>query len=73
MSAGNPDAAFGLVKGDRIRLVSMGDDPDAMKPGETGTVTGFCATPGLEQVWVQWDSPRNLNLIPGADRWEKIQ
>lgn len=59
--------------GDRIRLVSMGDDPDPIEPGAEGRVI-------LEPVWfldawqvtVSWDNGRSLNLCMPPDRAEKI-
>lgn len=64
--------AFGLQEGDRIRLVSMQDDPDPIKPGSTGTVIGFHKDPTFPQIWVKWDNGRGLNLIPGKDQFEII-
>lgn len=70
----NPESAFGLTVGDRIRLVAMGDDPCPMEAGATGTVYMLCEGSGLDQVCVQWDAHvgRSLNLVPGVDRWEKL-
>lgn len=61
-------------KGTRIRLVSMGDDPDPITPGAEGTVIGGAEPHGYMggQVWVTWDNGRSLNLIPGVDRWVVI-
>jgi hypothetical protein len=72
---GNPSEAFGLKVGDRIELVSMGEDPCPMDPGATGTVTGFCDSTGLEQVQVKWDPQvgRSLNLIPCQDTWRVLK
>lgn len=59
--------------GTRIRLIAMPEDPDPIPVGATGTVRAHRA-PGsdLEQVSVDWDLPRSLNLIPGRDEWEEI-
>jgi hypothetical protein len=67
--------AFGVRRGDRIRLVSMGSDPDPIPSGSEGEVTGWNdgGDSRFHQVWVKWDSGRSLNLIPGADRWEVIR
>ena len=72
MPRGVPKSAYGLVEGDRIRLISMGDDPVPMAAGAVGTVRGFCSSPGLEQIQMDWDEGHGLNLIPGEDVWEKV-
>ena len=60
------------LPGDRIRLLSMPDDPDPIPPGSTGTVVS--ATTGtFAQIEVEWDnSNRSLALIPGVDQYEII-
>jgi hypothetical protein len=63
---------FRCTVGDRIRLIQMSDDPFPMEPGSEGTVIGFCDTRGLEQIVVEWDSGRGLNLIPGKDRFSVV-
>lgn len=67
------DTAFGLRRGDRIRLIST-TDPHPPPPGSTGTVTGWNTDPRFAQVWVRWDDPTipNLNLIPDIDHWETL-
>ncbi len=47
-------------------------DPDAMAAGSQGTVVSICDTRGLEQIVVNWDNGRGLNLIPGVDRWRRL-
>jgi hypothetical protein len=57
--------------GDRIRLLSMSDDPDPIPAGATGTVLSVTTGPyGL--VEVDWDCGRSLALIPWVDRFEVI-
>jgi hypothetical protein len=65
---------LGLSIGDKIELVSMGNDPDPIQPGTTGTVIGWCASENvqLEQIWVKWDNGRQLNILPRVDKWRKI-
>ena len=59
--------------GDRIRLLSMPDDPDPIPIGSTGTIEAVTEGP-LGQVHVKWDdSNRSLALIPGVDRFEVIE
>ena len=58
--------------GDRIRLLSMPDDPDPVPVGSTGTIVSVTEGP-LGQVWVRWDSGRSLALVPGVDRFEVIE
>ncbi|TWT51060.1 hypothetical protein Pla22_38360 [Rubripirellula amarantea] len=48
--------------GDRVRLVSMTDDPDPVPAGTTGTVVGVYPQRGWMQVDVDWDSGRSLML-----------
>jgi hypothetical protein len=67
----NPKSAFGVSVGDRVELISM-QDPDAMASGSQGTVISICDTRGLEQIVVDWDNGRGLNLIPGVDRWKRL-
>ena len=57
--------------GDRIRLLSMPDDPDPIPAGATGTVLSVTTGP-YAQVEVDWDCGRTLALIPGVDRFEVI-
>lgn len=61
-----------IRKGDRIRLLSMPDDPDPIAVGATGTIESVTEGP-LGQVHVRWDSGRSLSLIPGVDRFEVIK
>ena len=58
-----------LPVGSRIMLTSMQDDPDAIPPGATGTVTGGNGA----QMYVDWDNGRSLILLVGIDRWQVIQ
>jgi len=62
-----------IRSGDRIRLLSMPDDPDPIPAGSTGTIESVTEGP-LGQVQVKWDgSNRSLSLIPGVDRFEVIK
>ena len=72
ISPNGGDTAFGVRKGTRVRLISS-TDPFPIEPGSEGTVTGWNTDARFAQVWVNWDGPRSLNLIPGEDRWEIIQ
>lgn len=54
--------------GARIRLVRMGEDPDPIEIGATGTVTGGNGA----QMYVDWDNGRSLILAVGIDRWEVL-
>jgi hypothetical protein len=59
------------LPGDRIRLISMPNDPDPIPAGSTGTV--ISATTGtFAQIDVDWDNGRSLALIPGVDQYEII-
>jgi len=66
----------GFQPGDRIRLVSMQDDPDPVKVGELGTVTGCRRYGGGRDAWLQidvaWENGRTLMLVSPPDRFEII-
>ncbi|MBB3205427.1 hypothetical protein FHS27_001227 [Rhodopirellula rubra] len=51
-----------LKAGDRVRLVSMTDDPDPIPVGTTGTVAGVYPHGDWTQVDVDWDTGRSLML-----------
>ena len=57
--------------GDRIKLISMPNDPCPIEPGSMGTVTSV-TTGAYAQIDVDWDSGRTLCLIPGTDKFEII-
>ena len=62
-------------KGTRIRLLSMGDDPDPIPVGAEGTVTyvnRWGSLPDSTQIAVDWDNGRSLMLLAGVDRWQVI-
>lgn len=62
--------------GDRIRLISMPNDPCPIEPGSEGVVQnvvdliGFGA--GDHQIWVKWDSGRTLSLVCPPDEFAVI-
>ena len=64
--------------GDRIRLVSMGPDPDPILAGSIGTVTGVASIPSAVRmksdlhVGVSWDNGRTLSVVLPADVVEII-
>lgn len=63
-------------EGDRIRLVSMHDDPDPVPAGTEGTVQ-FCTDcslfrPPFTQVGVAWDNGRSLMLCIPPDRAVRV-
>ena len=55
------------LRGKRIRLISMKDDPDPIEEGEEGTIKGV---DGIGQIMVKWDNGRTLSLIPDVDEYE---
>jgi ferric-dicitrate binding protein FerR (iron transport regulator) len=62
-----------LSVGDRIKLLSMPDDPDPIPAGSLGTIVAVTTGP-LAQIEVRWDdSARSLALIPGVDRFEVVE
>ena len=59
--------------GDRIRLLSMPDDPDPIPAGSKGVVIDVTDGP-LAQITVEWIGiNRTLALIPDVDRFEIIK
>ena len=55
-----------LQPGDRIRLVSMPNDPDPIPAGSLGTVRSVHEHGDWSQVDVAWDNGRQLMLcFPG--------
>ncbi len=56
-----------LKRGDRIRLVSMPDDPDPIPVGMLGTVTEVHEHRDWMQVEVDWDNGRSLMLTMPDD------
>lgn len=56
-----------LKKGDRIRLVSMPEDPDPIPLGSIGTVIAVYDHKGWTQVDVAWDNGRSLMLTMPDD------
>ena len=62
--------------GDRIRLISMDDDPDPIQPGQLGTITYVNVVGSGPEKWVQidvdWDNGRKLMLSCPPDRFEII-
>ena len=55
--------------GTRIRLDLMGDDPDPIKSGETGTVV---LVDDIGTIHVDWDCGRRLGLVPGIDSFHSL-
>ena len=62
--------------GDRIRLVSMDDDPNPIQPGQLGTITCVNVIGSGPEQWMQidveWDNGRKLMLACPPDRFEVI-
>ena len=62
-----------LKPGDRIRLISMTDDPDPILADTTGTVAGVDRQNGWTQVDFDWDVKRSLMLTLPPDVVERIE
>ncbi|QDT62416.1 hypothetical protein SV7mr_49640 [Stieleria bergensis] len=58
--------------GDRVRLISMTDDPDPIPAGTTGIVVGVYPQRDWLQLDVDWDNGRSLMLSIPPDRVERI-
>ena len=61
-----------LKAGDRVRLVSMTDDPDPFPAGTTGTVAGVYPHGDWTQVDVLWTGGRSLMLSIPPDVVERL-
>ena len=62
----------GLQVGDRLELTARLDDPyTPLKMGDKGTVTGG-SDGSYPAIWMKWDNGSTLNLIPGTDRYRKV-
>ena len=62
-----------LSEGDRVKLVSMSNDPDPIKVGTQGTVTSANKMPNEMMIYgMRWDDGRSLTLLEGEDEWEKL-
>lgn len=60
----------GEVRGDRVRLVAWGEQPEDVEPGTLGTVT---FVDGMGTVHADWDNGAKLGLCASAgDRWERV-
>ncbi|MGV3483348.1 MAG: DUF4314 domain-containing protein [Planctomycetaceae bacterium] len=69
----NEKIGTALKVGDRVRLVSMGDDPDPIPAGEIGTVVGVYPQDDWQQIDVDWDCGRSLMLVTPPDRVEVVR
>lgn len=62
-----------VAVGDRVSLVSMGDDPAPIPRGTQGTVTNVsCWTGGEWNIGVKWDNGRTLGLVYPEDKFVKV-
>lgn len=57
-------------KGTRIELIRMGDDPNPIPDNTKGTVD---YVDDIGTVHCTFDNGRRLGLIPGDDRFKKIE
>ena len=62
--------------GDRIRIISMPDDPNPVPVGSTGTVTFVNSHGSGTRAWLQigvdWDNGRRLMLNVPPDEFEVV-
>ena len=62
----------GLKVGDRIRLVSMLDDPDPIPAGTQGVVTEIHIHSSWSQIEVSWETGRMLMVVSPPDQFEIV-
>ena len=55
--------------GERVKLISMGNDPDPVESGLEGTIYHI----GGGVVNVDWDNGRTLGLVIGEDQFTVTQ
>ncbi|TCJ23782.1 DUF4314 domain-containing protein [Microbacterium sp. PI-1] len=59
-----------LGPGSRVRLI---ESRDPISPIPTGTEGSVDLIDDLGTIFVDWDNGRSLGVIPGEDRFERIQ
>ena len=63
--------------GDRVRLVTMQDDPDPIDAGQIGTIVAVRRFDDAKGVWhqidVDWDNGRTLMLVSPPDQFEIVR
>lgn len=76
IAAESQTPAGSLRPGDRIRLLSMRNDPDSIQLGAVGTVVGSRRHSTSGTVWFQidvaWDNGRTLMLVSPPDEFEIV-
>ena len=65
--------ATNFKAGQRVRLVSMINDPDPIPAGTTGTVVKIYPQRGWCQINIDWDNDRTLMLSIPPDEIERIE
>ena len=55
--------------GSRIRLTTMGSDPQPLAPGSVGTLK---AIDDIGTFHIKWDNGRSLGLVPGEDQFKVL-
>ena len=73
MERNDTTSIAGLTVGDRIRLVSMTDDPDPIPAGTMGLVTAIHMHSGWTQLEVSWENGRTLMLVSPPDMFEIVR
>ena len=72
MQRNDTASVAGPKAGDRIRLISMPDDPDPIPAGTMGLVTEIHIHNGWTQLEVSWENGRRLMLVSPPDMFEII-
>lgn len=60
---------YAYPAGSRVELTEMGDKFTNLKPGDRGTVQGIDEA---ARVLMRWDNGSTLSLIPGEDKFWRV-
>lgn len=59
-----------LKEGDEVIMINMPEDPDPIKAGTKGVI--IKVQPSLNNIYVEWEDGRTLNLLYDVDEFTVI-